>query len=168
MLRSITLALTIAFSLQAVAAPASQASVEKALDLMHVERSISAIWGPLEANMRQTIAASRGATPPTPQQQADENRVIARAIEVMHQEMSWDKIKPKYVKLYIDTFSQEEVDGLIKFYASPAGQAYIAKMPLLMQHSMQLMQVQMQDLMPKLTAVLGEATKHDAASGASK
>ena len=36
-------------------------------------------------------------------------------------------------------------------------------------HSMQLMQVQMQDLMPKLTAVLGEATKHDAPpSGKSK
>ena len=30
----------------------------------------------------------------------------------------------------MDTFSQEEVDGMAAFYSSPAGRALIAKMPL--------------------------------------
>ena len=157
MFRYITLALALAFSLQAQAAPASQASVEKTLDLMHAEQSVEAIWGPVEANMRQTIAKSHGETPATPEQQAAEDRVIQRAMDLMHQEMNWGKMKPQYVKMYADTFTQEEIDGLNAFYSSPAGQAYLAKMPLLMQHSMQLMQVQMQTLMPRMMQIMQDA-----------
>ena len=161
MIRFIAFALALAFSLQAQAAPASQASVEKTLDLMHAEQSLQAIWGPVEANMRQMMAKSHGATPATPEQQAAENRMIQRAVGLMHQEMSWQKLKPQYVKLYADTFSQDEIDGLNAFYGSPAGKAYLAKMPLLMQHSMQLMQAQMQDVMPRMMQIMQDSA-HDA------
>jgi hypothetical protein len=166
MFRCITLALALAFSLQAQAAPASQASVEKTLDLMHAEQSVQAIWGPVEANMRQTIARSHGNTPATPEQQANEDRMIKRAMDVMHQEMNWQKMKPQYVKLYEDTFSQEEIDGLNAFYTSKAGQAYLAKMPLLMQHSMQLMQVQMQTLMPRMMQIMQDTMAPAASASA--
>jgi len=77
---------------------------------------------------------------------------------MMHEQLNWKTLQPQYVKLYTKTFSQQEIDGLIAFYSSPAGQAYLAKMPLLMQHSMQLMQAQMQDMMPKIMQILHEPT----------
>ncbi len=150
MFRFLTLAIALAFSLQAQAAPASQASVEKTLDLMHAEQTMQSVWGPVEANMRQMIAQSHANAPATPEQKANEDRMIQRAMAVMREDMNWDKMKPQYIKLYLDTFSQEEIDGLNAFYSSPAGQAYLAKMPVLMQHTMQLMQVQMQALMPRM------------------
>lgn len=156
MSRFVLLALALVFSLQAQAEPASVASVEKALALIHAEQSLAAIWGPVEANMRQTIAKSHGDKPATPEQRASEDRLVKRALAMMHEQLNWKTLEPQYVKLYTETFSQQEIDGLIAFYSSPAGQAYLAKMPLLMQHSMQLMQAQMQDMMPKIMQILHE------------
>ena len=156
MSRFVLLALALVVSLQAQAAPASVASVEKALALIHAEQSLAAIWGPVEANMRQTITKSHGDKPATPEQQAAEDRLVKRALAMMHEQLNWKTLEPQYVKLYTETFSQQEIDGLIAFYSSPAGQAYLAKMPLLMQHSMQLMQTQMQDMMPRIMQILHE------------
>lgn len=63
----------------------------------------------------------------------------------MHDEMSWAKMKPQYVRLYVETFDQDEVDGLLAFYATPAGQAMINKMPIVMPKMMGVMQDSMRD-----------------------
>jgi hypothetical protein len=68
--------------------------------------------------------------------------------------MSWEKMKPMYVQLYRDTFEQEEVDGLIAFYKSPAGQAYVTKMPLLMSKSMAISQSLFQSLGAKMKVAM--------------
>lgn len=54
-------------------------------------------------------------------------------------------------------FSQEEIDGLIAFYESSVGRAYIAKMPVAMAKTMAMSQQQMQSLMPRLKPIAGEA-----------
>ncbi len=150
----LALACALGCALQAQAAPASRASIETTLKLMNTEQNITGIWAPVEANMRQSIAKAHGAVPATPQEQAAEERAIQRALAVMHEQMTWEKLKPAYVDLYAATFSQEEIDGLNTFYASPAGQAYLAKMPLMIPRMMQLMQNQIQELMPKLEAIV--------------
>ena len=55
--------------------------------------------------------------------------------------------------------TQEEVDGLIAFYESPAGQAYIAKMPAVAQKSMAPMQNPMIPMIRKLQASAEEFVK---------
>jgi hypothetical protein len=59
------------------------------------------------------------------------------------------------LQLYTSTLSQAEVDGMNAFYRSPAGQAVIAKMPLMMQSLMKVLMERMQVMMPKARA-LGE------------
>lgn len=49
--------------------------------------------------------------------------------KIILEELSWSKVKGAYIKIYRKTFSQEEVDGLILFYQSPAGNAFINKLP---------------------------------------
>ena len=80
----------------------------------------------------------------------------AKIAEIIATEMSWETMRPIQVRLYRETLTQEEVDGLIAFYQSPAGTAYIEKMPLIQQKSMQLLQERMLPMKAKLDAALEE------------
>jgi hypothetical protein len=62
--------------------------------------------------------------------------------------VNWAKIKPVFNQIYRDVFEQEEVDGLIAFYQSSAGKAYLTKMPQVIQKSTTLGQSQLQNIMP--------------------
>ena len=57
------------------------------------------------------------------------------------------------VQTYQHVFTQEEVDGLIAFYRSPVGRAWVAKMPQANQRLMELVQ---QQVMPRVLQRVGE------------
>ncbi len=67
------------------------------------------------------------------------------------------KVKPQYIRLYQETFDQDEVESLIHFYKSPAGQAFVKKMPILTQKTMAMTQSQLQSLLPKVRAAIAGA-----------
>lgn len=80
-----------------------------------------------------------------------------KIMDFLSQEMSWDKLKTDYISIYAETFSEEEIQGLIDFYKSPIGQKFIEKQPELMERSMRISQKQMMALMPKLKKMTMEA-----------
>ncbi len=80
-----------------------------------------------------------------------------RVMDLITSEMSWDRIKAQVVNLYATTFDESELKGLIEFYESPVGQAFIRKQPELMQKSMQLNQQLMRDIQPKLMQLMKES-----------
>ncbi len=57
---------------------------------------------------------------------------------------------PRSSQVYIDTYTDQELDGILAFYHSPAGQALIAKSPQLMARTMQLVQTQMNEVQPQI------------------
>jgi uncharacterized protein len=142
---------------QAYAVPASQESVENLLTVMKTESMMESMYGSVEQMMRQGMKQSVQGKPLTAEQQRFFDSVPTKFVAVMRQEFNWEKIKSMYVQLYRDTFEQNEVDDLITFYASPAGQAFVNKMPVVMQKSLALTQSLMQSLMPKMTAAINDA-----------
>jgi len=48
---------------------------------------------------------------------------------LVKEELNWATFEPMMVEVYRNTFSQHEVDGMLTFYRSEAGQAVIAKLP---------------------------------------
>ena len=80
------------------------------------------------------------------------NRVVAQVEE----RMSWDKLKPEYMKVYADVFSEEEITGIVAFYKTPIGHAMLDKMPLLMSKSMEISQRRMAGLMPEIQRQMQE------------
>lgn len=56
----------------------------------------------------------------------------------------------KVLPIYAKHYSSEEMIELIRFYESTTGKAVIAKMPLVMQESMQISQAWAQEVMAKL------------------
>jgi hypothetical protein len=64
------------------------------------------------------------------------------------------KAKPALVKVYTDTYTEEEIDGILAFYKSPVGKAFLQKMPEVMQRSMPVMMQLMGDLQPELKTMM--------------
>jgi len=154
-------------SLGAHAAPASEESVERLLAATNAEALMPSIYAGMEQLMRQSMQQAVKGKPLTAEQQRALDAAPSKFAAVMKDEMSWQKLKPKYVQLYRETFEQEEVDGLLAFYASPAGQAMLTKMPVVMQKSFAMSQSMMQSVLPKLEEAL-KAALAEAKAGTAK
>ncbi len=89
----------------------------------------------------------------TPEQQKLLDNMQSQMKELLKQELNWESLEPLYVQIYRESFTQEEVNGMLAFYETPVGQALIKKMPLVMQKSMTEMQKRMGTLIPKLQKI---------------
>src|SRR5713226_1435804 len=101
---------------QANAAPASPDSVETLLTVIKTEAMLDSMYASMEQIMRQSMQQAAGGKPMTPEQQRILDAVPGKFVAVMKSELTWDKLKPQYVQLYLETFDQEEIDGLLAFY----------------------------------------------------
>lgn len=156
-------ALLASFTVQA--APASQESIESLLTVTKTEALIDSISVAMDQMMRQGINEALQGKSLNEDQQRVVNIAIARYVALMKEEISWQKVKPLYVQLYRETFVQSEVDGMLAFYATPAGKAVIEKMPIVMQKSMALSQSMFQSIMPKMKTALEDVLKEVNAAG---
>lgn len=120
---------------------------------------MESMYSGMEEVMRQALSQASQGTPLSAEQQRVMDAVPGKFLLAIKEETNWTKMKPAYVQLYRETFEQEEIDGLIAFYTSPTGQAFIKKMPIVMQKSIALSQAQMQLLFPKMEAVIKEAMR---------
>ncbi|MBT3602723.1 MAG: DUF2059 domain-containing protein [Candidatus Latescibacteria bacterium] len=82
--------------------------------------------------------------------QASPSAAQKQVIDMIMKELDWKNFKTDYIQLYAEVFTEAEIKGLIKFYESPAGQAFVKKQPELNQKSMMLSQKMMMKIMPKL------------------
>jgi uncharacterized protein len=91
----------------------------------------------------------------TPEQRAKAQEFRNKMLDLLKTRISWEKMRPGYVKAYSETFS-EEIDGILAFYESPAGRAMQAKTPILMPKIMALAQAQASELMPEIQRITRE------------
>ena len=77
----------------------------------------------------------------------------------MKDSFSWEAMKPDYVKLYSDLYTEEDLDGIITFYKSPAGQAMLTKTPELLKKSSEIAMNRMTVLQPKLQQMIEDFRK---------
>lgn len=68
--------------------------------------------------------------------------------------VSFSKAKPALAKVYTDTYTEEEIDGILAFYKSSAGRAFLQKMPEVMQRLMPVMMQMMGDLQPQMKTMM--------------
>jgi hypothetical protein len=146
-------------------APPSEASIKQLLEAAQARKLIDSVMAQMDGLMQQTIAqATKGQdVPPKVQKEIDKGQ--AEVTGVMKELLDWNKLEPMYVRIYQKTFSQQEVDGMIAFYKTPAGQAVIAKMPAVMQNTMDEMLQMMAPVMQKMQRMQQEvASEMKAAS----
>jgi hypothetical protein len=79
-------------------------------------------------------------------------------VAILTSALSWEKFKPIYVKLYADTYTEPEMDGVIAFYKSPAGEAMLAKTPAITTKAIELAHQQMATVMPEIQKLIKDST----------
>ena len=157
MVKLITLLASLVFASLAYCAPASEESIDRLLADTKVEKLLDTMSVNVDQVMRRSMEASMQGQPLSPEQRRVIDATAASFVQVMREEMTWDKMRPLYVQIYQESFTQEEIDGLIAFYESPAGVAFVEKMPFVMQKSMSIMQSRLAPMMEKMKAAMKEA-----------
>lgn len=89
--------------------------------------------------------------------------VFKETMDFMAKELTWDNLKEDYITIYAETFTEEELAGLVEFYKSPVGSKFAGKQPELMKRSMELTQKQMMEIMPKIKKFAEEMKEKEAA-----
>jgi hypothetical protein len=90
------------------------------------------------------------------EQRAAVNELMDKLTTLIANRLNWDSLKPAFVKLYSDTYTEEEVEGMIVFYKTPVGRAMLEKMPALMQKAMAISQDTMRDILPEIQRSIEE------------
>jgi uncharacterized protein len=111
-----------------------------------LEETMDAVSRQLDAQTMQSIVG--GKLPP--ELQEDFERFQDDVVDLVDGAMNWDDMKPHYVRIYMQAFTEEELDGIIAFYRSPVGQRFVEKMPELMNQAMEISQQRLATILPQL------------------
>ena len=139
------------------AAPPTSESVEAVLAASRSEALLEVMYANVEQSMRQGMAQALSGQPLSGQQQRMLESVPRQYAMAMREELSWASLKPLYVKIYQETFSQEEIDGLLAFYSGPVGKTFLDKMPATLQKLNLAMQPRMQPFIARMGAAMEKA-----------
>jgi uncharacterized protein len=162
-----TVALTLTlvpFASSALAAAPSPESIEKLLLVTKTDKMIDSMLQGMESMMTNMAEKSRSAGEDTAEAKAVRAASVKKLMPIMKEELSFEKLKSMYVQIYSESFTQEEIDGLVAFYNSPAGIAFVNKMPMVMQRSMTLTQERMGPMMQKIEQAMKKLAEETAAS----
>ena len=126
-----------------------RALAEELLNLMNMQENIEKSFAMVKQMIPAQMEKMKQATGQTNIPSNGSSQTDSM-MDMMARELSWDKMKDDYITLYAETFTEDEMKGIIAFYKSPAGQAFTKKQPELMKRSMELSQKIALQIMPKI------------------
>ena len=134
----------------AEAAKPTEESVNQLFAVMHTSELLDSYVTQIELAMRTSMHQRMQGAQLNPEQQQIMADMGAELVGLLKQEVNWESMRPMMVEVYRNTFSQREVDDMLKFYQSPSGQAVISKLPAAMKQATQAMQEHVSTLTPKI------------------
>ena len=143
----------------AMAAPASEATIREMFDVTGVRNLVDSSMPQIERVMRSSMKQALGGRELTAEEQKATDAMCTRMTAVVREQMKWETLEPIYIQIYQQSFTQEELEGILAFYKTPAGQALIKKMPVVMQNTMGAMQQMMGPMMGKMQSAVQETVK---------
>ncbi len=147
---ALTAATLLGAPLPAQEARPSEASVRAVLAAAHLKTTVDSYGTQVEASMRSAVQHELAGQPLNAQQRAIMERMQERMVALMREEMDWQRMEPQIIELYRNTFTQAEVNGMLKWYTSPTGKAVVAKQPLVTAQMADFAQERVADVVPRL------------------
>jgi hypothetical protein len=133
------------FAIAASCSVADEASHKRAaLKLMEVTNAKDMMDQRLvlfEGLLEQTIDASDL----TPEEQEAANDTKKELMDWCSDILDWEKLRDQIADIYVQVFTEDELNELIRFYQSPVGQKLLEKTPEIMQKSVEIVQTILQD-----------------------
>jgi hypothetical protein len=126
--------------------PRAQVAAKKLLSLFKMDQHY-------EKSMEQVVRMSENIV--DSQQISEEEKkkakeLIRASIESTVEEVTWEKMKGVFIDIYAETFTSEELEGIITFYETPIGKKFLEKQPQLTTVTLQKMQELVQGVMPEI------------------
>jgi len=151
-------------------APATQADVERYLQVMHsremMNQMVDAMLKPMHKMMHDQYVQQKDNLPPDFEARMD------KMMDDMLKDMPWQEMLDAMVPTYQKHLTKGDINALTAFYSSPTGQKVLHEMPSMMADSMNAMMPVMRKYIDKMTqrmhdetlAMLKESEKAPAAS----
>jgi len=128
----------------------SEASVRQLFEVMHSSKLLEAYMTQIDSTVRASMQQALAGQQLNPKQKKILDDMGRQIDSLVKAQLNWPAIEPLMIDVYRNTFSQHEVDGMLAFYRSEAGQAVIAKLPTATQQSMTGIQGHAQALTPRI------------------
>jgi hypothetical protein len=128
--------------------PASAEDIQRYLNVMHTTDMIKSTVETMQKTMRQIVHDQLAKTTNLP---PDAEARLNKMVGDMYSDFPTDKFMQAIVPVYQKHFTKSEIEALIAFYSSPAGQKMIKEMPGLMADTMKASTGILQDMMAKAT-----------------
>lgn len=158
--RIFALAVLLAAAPLAAAQQPSEAQVDRLLEVMRAKETLDATLPQVQAMQQQMVAQMTAGQELDEEDRARINRMLESTNSSLATVLTWERMGPMYRDIYAQTFTAEDVEAIIGFYESPAGQKTLDKMPQLMQNTMnavqQLVMPLLQQLEQDIAAELGD------------
>jgi hypothetical protein len=158
--RIFALAVLLAAAPLAAAQQPSEAQVDRLLEVMRAKETLDATLPQVQAMQQQMVAQMTADQDLDEEDRARINRMLESTNSSLATVLTWERMGPMYRDIYAQTFTADDVEAIIGFYESPAGQKTLDKMPQLMQNTMnavqQLVMPLLQQLEQDIAAELGD------------
>jgi hypothetical protein len=155
-------------SVAAAGSPPSEASVKQLLEVTHARQLVDTVMSQMDQMMKNIMQQVTQGQPVPPGVQRTFDQTHAEVVSAMKEQLAWEKLEPMYVRIYQKSFTQGELDGIIGFYKTQAGQAVINKMPVVMQNTMNEVQQMMAPMMQRVQRMQQEMVAQMQAEKAKK
>lgn len=146
----------------------SEASIKQLFVLTEDRKLSDEMLKQMEATMKTAMQQVTQGKQVTPELQKDTEKIEARLMKFFKEELDWNKLEPFHVRVYQQSYTQQEIDGLLAFYKTPAGQALIKKQPVVLRNTMAEMQKTMGPMMQRLEQMQQEVAAKIQAEQAKK
>ena len=124
-------------------------TIEELFEVMQAEKMVDTMYAQMGAmfeNMREQMGVN-------PEEMHIFKKHNQQMFSLLQKEVSWAKMLPDLKAIYAQNFTEYEIQAVLEFYKSPAGQAFIEKTPIITQQSMQIGQQAAMRAMPKIQAL---------------
>jgi hypothetical protein len=129
------------------------AKVKDLFAVTHVDHGLDRMRGAMEQQVQSTAKNASGAEAMTPEKKKIQQEYVDNSMKVVDQHFGWPVLEPEFLKLYMDSYSEADLDGMLAFYKSPAGQDMLSKAPALSAGVMEIVHGRMGDFQPKMQAL---------------
>ena len=130
--------------------PPSDASVKQLLEAAQARKMADSVVTHMDGLLKQAVEQATAGRQLPANVRSDIDKKQAEMMAEFKQVLDWKKLEPVYLRVYQKSFTQEEVNGMIAFYKTPAGQAVVNKMPVVMQNTMHEMQEMVGPMMERV------------------
>jgi hypothetical protein len=134
--------------------PATKADVDKLLELTGARQRVLQVWQSMAQQAAISAARSYKKKHPnaTPQELERVSQAVAQGMQESFQALSIDELMNAIVPVYERHLTHADVQSIIAFYDSPAGQKLLQETPAMMAESAQAVQPIIQKHQPELDA----------------